>query len=63
MQLEQALDENDLVYHDTMIAANSWRCKNDCPQFDPSQLGPISIAMTQTNLSAEWLLRSRIMRN
>ena len=23
MQLEQALDENDLVYHDTMIAANS----------------------------------------
>ena len=26
MQLEQALDENDLVYHDTMIAA-SWRKK------------------------------------
>ena len=25
MQLEQALDENDLVYHDTMIAASSWR--------------------------------------
>ena len=23
MQLEQALDENDVVYHDTMIAANS----------------------------------------
>ena len=24
MQLEQALDDNDLVYHDNMIAANSW---------------------------------------
>ena len=23
MQLEQALDDNDLVYHDNMIAANS----------------------------------------
>jgi len=23
MQLEQALDDNDLVYHDTMITANS----------------------------------------
>lgn len=27
MQLEQALDENDIVYHDTMIAANSWWLK------------------------------------
>ena len=28
MQLEQALDENDVVYHDTMIAANSWNTFN-----------------------------------